>query len=90
MSSTRGRNRGARAWINWFRLAARMPGVTLRPVEINGAAGALYLDAQQRLMAVLALEVVGGRIQSISSIVPDELTHLGPVGDIEVLLRSAT
>jgi len=34
--SLRGRNRVARTLINWIRLAARVPGVSLRPVEVNG------------------------------------------------------
>jgi RNA polymerase sigma-70 factor (TIGR02957 family) len=67
----------------------RLPGMTLRPVEVNGGPGALYLDAQQRLIAVLALEIAGGGITRVSSIVnPDKLRHLGPVGDFGSLLRS--
>ena len=81
--SLRGRNRVARTLINWFRLAARLPGVSLRPVEVNGGPGALFLDGQQRLMSVLALDIVGGQIRSISGIVnPDKLTHLGPAADL--------
>ena len=88
--SLRGRNRVARTLINWVRLAARVPGVSLRPVEVNGGPGALFLDAQQRLIGVLALDIAGGQITSISAIVnPDKLTHLGPVGDYRSLLRSA-
>src|SRR5919205_3440560 len=87
--SLRGRNRVARALINWVRLAARVPGVSLRPVEVNGDPGALFLDAQQRLISVLALDVAGGQITNISSVVnPDKLTHLGPVADHKSLLRS--
>jgi RNA polymerase sigma-70 factor (ECF subfamily) len=86
----RGRNRVARALVNWIRLAARLPGVSLRPVEVNGGPGALYLDEQQRVIGVLALDIDGGQIASISSIVnPDKLTHLGPVSDLGALLRSA-
>jgi RNA polymerase sigma-70 factor (TIGR02957 family) len=88
--SLRGRNRVARTLSNWLGLASRLPGVSLRPVEINGSPGALYLDVQQRLIAVVALEIAGGQITSISAIVnPDKLTHLGPVGDFASLLRSA-
>jgi RNA polymerase sigma-70 factor (ECF subfamily) len=87
----RGRSRVARALIDWARLGARLPGVSARPVEVNGGPGALYLDAHQRLIAMIALEIAGGQIRSISSIVnPDKLTHLGPVGDYTSLLRSAT
>jgi RNA polymerase sigma-70 factor (ECF subfamily) len=86
----RGRRRVARMLIDWGRLGARLPGVSLRPVEVNGGPGALYLDAQQRLLAVVALEVAGGQVTSISAIVnPDKLTHLGPLADYGSLLRSA-
>jgi RNA polymerase sigma-70 factor (ECF subfamily) len=71
-------------------VAARLPGATLRPVEVNGGPGALFLDPQQRLVSVIALEIAGGRITRIASIVnPDKLRHLGPVGDFGALLRGA-
>ena len=86
----RGRSRVARTVINWFRLGARLPGASFRPVEVNGSPGALYLDAQQRLIGVMALDIAGGQIRGISSIVnPDKLTHLGPLADVTSLLRSA-
>jgi RNA polymerase sigma-70 factor (TIGR02957 family) len=86
----RGRSRVARTLIDWARLGARLPEMSLRPVEVNGDPGALYLDAQQRLIAVVALEIAGGQITSISAIVnPDKLTHLGPVGDFTSLVRGA-
>ena len=88
--SLHGRSRVARTLVNWFRLAARAPGVTLRPVEVNGGPGALYLDAEERVIGVLALDVAGGEITSINGIVnPDKLTHLGPLADVRSLLRSA-
>jgi RNA polymerase sigma-70 factor (TIGR02957 family) len=88
--SLRGRTRVARTLINWARLGARLPGVSFRLVEVNGGPGALYLDQQQRLIAVCALDIGGGQITSISAIVnPDKLAHLGPVGDFTSLLRSA-
>ena len=84
-----GRNRVARTLINWVGLVARVPGVSLRPVEVNGGPGALLLDGQQRLIGVWALDIAGAQITSISSIVnPDKLTHLGPVADLGSLLRS--
>jgi RNA polymerase sigma-70 factor (TIGR02957 family) len=86
----RGRSRVARTLIDWARLGARLPEMSLRPVEVNGGPGALYLDAQQRLIAVVALEIAGDQITSISAIVnPDKLTHLGPVGDFTSLVRGA-
>ena len=86
----RGRSRVARALINSLIFGSRSPGVSVRPVEVNDSPGALVLDAGQRLIGVMALDIGGGQIRSISSIVnPDKLTHLGPVGDLGSLLRSA-
>jgi RNA polymerase sigma-70 factor (ECF subfamily) len=85
----RGRTRVARTLINYWGRVARVPGGSLRAVEVNGGPGALYLDAQQRLLAVVTLEVAG-QVTSISAIVnPDKLTHLGPVGDFGLLWGSA-
>jgi RNA polymerase sigma-70 factor (ECF subfamily) len=87
--SLHGRNGVARTVINWFRLGARLPGVSVRPVEVNGGPGALYLDAQQRVIAVMALDIAGGQISGISSLVnPDKLTHLGRVADVSSLVGS--
>jgi RNA polymerase sigma-70 factor (TIGR02957 family) len=88
--SLRGRTRVARTLDDWVRVIARLPGVSLHPAEVNGGPGARFLDAQQRLIGVLALEIAGGQITSISGIVnPDKLTHLGPLADYKSLLRSA-
>ena len=86
-----GRSRVARTLINWSRLAARLPGVSYRVVEINGAPGALLFDPQQRLFGVWALDIAGDQVASVSSIVnPDKLRHLGPVGDFGALLKLAS
>jgi RNA polymerase sigma-70 factor (TIGR02957 family) len=83
-----GRDRVARALINWMRVGARIPGASIRPVEVNGMPGALLLDGEGRLAAVWALEVSGGEITALNSIVnPDKLGHLGPVADTRELLR---
>jgi RNA polymerase sigma-70 factor (ECF subfamily) len=85
----RGRNRVARTLVNWGRLGARLPGASVRPVEVNGGPGALYLDPQQRLIAVLALDIAGGQITRINGIVnPDKLAHLGPTTNLGSLLRT--
>ncbi|HEY7622191.1 MAG TPA: RNA polymerase sigma-70 factor [Solirubrobacteraceae bacterium] len=87
----RGRTRVARTLLNyWARQVTGRPAVTWRPVDVNGGPGALFFDGQQRLIGVLALDVAGDQIAGISAIVnPDKLTHLGPVGDLGSLLRSA-
>jgi RNA polymerase sigma-70 factor (ECF subfamily) len=70
-------------------VVARLPEVSLRLAEVNGGPGALYLDAQQQLIGVVALDLDGDQITGISSIVnPDKLKHLGPVGDFGSLVRS--
>jgi RNA polymerase sigma-70 factor (TIGR02957 family) len=88
--SLHGRNRVARMVISWLQVGARLPGVSLRPVEVNGGPGALVLDGQQRLIGVMALDIAEGQITSIGSVAnPDKLAHLGPVGDFGSLVRSA-
>jgi RNA polymerase sigma-70 factor (TIGR02957 family) len=81
----RGRSRVARMLAN--AVVGRLPEVSLRLTEVNGGPGALYLDAEQRLLAVVALEIAGDQITSISSVVnPEKLSHLGPVGDLRSLV----
>jgi RNA polymerase sigma-70 factor (TIGR02957 family) len=88
--SLHGRDRVARTVMNWVRLRRRLPGVSVRPVEINGSPGALFRDEQRRVVGVWALEIGDGQVTGINSIVnPDKLQHLGPVGDFGSLLRAA-
>lgn len=57
-------------------------GARIQISEINGQPGALALDADDRLVGVMALDIVDGRIQAIHSIAnPDKLRHLGQVAD---------
>jgi RNA polymerase sigma-70 factor (TIGR02957 family) len=85
-----GRSRVARTLVNWIRWAHRVPGASMRPVEVNGAPGALLLDGEERLVAVWALEVSDGQITGVSSIInPEKLGHLGPVADVKALLEIA-
>ncbi len=86
--TVRGRSRVARLLINSVIFGARIPGLSLRTVEVNRGPGVFILDPQQRLIGVLALDIAGGRITRVSSIAnPDKLTHLGTVGDVTSLLR---
>ncbi|HEY2201075.1 MAG TPA: RNA polymerase sigma-70 factor [Solirubrobacteraceae bacterium] len=83
-----GRARVARTLDSWNREG--MAGLSLRRVEVNGSPGALLLDANQRVVGALALDIAGGEVRDISYVVnPDKLTHLGTVGDHAALLRSA-
>jgi RNA polymerase sigma-70 factor (ECF subfamily) len=84
----RGRNRVARTLVNGIRAATRIPGVHLRPAEVNRSPGALLLDGSERLIGVMALDIGRGQIQGISAIAnPDKLAHLGPTADHKSLLR---
>jgi RNA polymerase sigma-70 factor (TIGR02957 family) len=85
----RGRTTVARLLID--SVIARLPGLSMRRVEVNGGPGALVFDGRQRLLSVIALEIAGGQITAISSIVnPDKLKHLGPVGDFRALVAQAS
>jgi RNA polymerase sigma-70 factor (ECF subfamily) len=86
--SLRGRSRVARRLAEFIPTVTRLPGVVLRPVDVNGGPGALLLDGQERLIGVWALDINDRQITSISVIVnPDKLTHLGPVADFRSLLQ---
>jgi RNA polymerase sigma-70 factor (TIGR02957 family) len=77
-----GRAKAAQMLRNWGRLAERIGGLQLRRVVVNGQPGAEFLDADGRLINVLALDIADGKIQTIRSIVnPEKLGHLGPIAD---------
>ena len=85
-----GRARVAKTLSNGTRAFARIQGLGWRPVEVNGGPGALYLDADGRVIGVIGLTLVDGQVASIDSVVnPEKLQHLGEVGDAVGLLRSA-
>ena len=87
----RGRTRVARALMTWAKWGTRIPGASIKPVEVNGAPGALLLDGEQRLIGVWALEISAGEITALRSVVnPEKLGHLGPVADVRALIEQAT
>ena len=86
--SLHGRNRVARTLLNWVKLGTRIAGASLQVAEVNGDPGALLFDGERRLISVWALEIAGGEIQAIRSVVnPEKLAHLGPVADWQSALR---
>ena len=86
-----GARRVARLLSNWRRAADRFGGMSMRRVEVNGQPGALVLDAEDRLISVIALDIADGQVQGVRSIVnPDKLDHLGPVADLRGLLERAS
>jgi RNA polymerase sigma-70 factor, ECF subfamily len=55
---------------------------TLAQCEVNGQPGAILRDRKGKVVITLALDVLGGQIQTIRSVGnPDKLRHLGPVVD---------
>lgn len=57
-------------------------GVELEPHEVNGQPGAILRDRDNKVFNTMTLDIVGGRIQTIRSVVnPDKLGHVGPVAD---------
>ena len=52
-------------------------GARLQLTEVNGQPGAIAIDAQDRLVGVMGLDIADGQIQAIHSIAnPDKLKHL--------------
>jgi len=62
--SLRGRCQVARTVLECVKRVTRVPGVSMRPVEVNAGSGALVLDGQNRLIGVWALEIAGGEIHA--------------------------
>jgi RNA polymerase sigma-70 factor, ECF subfamily len=58
-------------------------GVTLEPVWVNGQPGFRTLDAEGRIVNVVGLDVSGGRVTGIYSMLnPAKLAHLGETSEL--------
>ena len=65
-------------------------GATMESRQVNGQPGAILRDRDDKVVGTLALEVLGGRIQTIRSVInPDKLGHVGPVADAWAVDREA-
>ena len=63
-------------------------GGTIRLTGVNGQPGALFLDADGALIAVIALEITDGQIGAVRSVISrGKLGHLGPLADLPALMR---
>jgi RNA polymerase sigma-70 factor (TIGR02957 family) len=87
--SLHGRTRVAKTVSTWWKVGMRRIGaIEIDRTEVNGQPGAIFRTADGLVISVLVLDVAEGRIQGIRSIVnPDKLGHLGPVADVNALLR---
>lgn len=58
-------------------------GVTLEPAWVNGQPGFRTLDREGRIVNVVGLDIAGGRVAAIRTVLnPAKLTHLGETSDI--------
>jgi RNA polymerase sigma-70 factor (TIGR02957 family) len=86
--SLHGRDRVSRTLLAWGRQGARIAGMAVRVVDVNGRPGAMLLDGDGGLIGVMAVDIAEGQVQSVHSIVnPDKLAHLGRVADMRSLLE---
>ncbi len=55
---------------------------------MNGQPGAIFRDRDGKVINTWALDIRGGQIQTIRSVInPDKLGHVGPVADAWAVLR---
>ncbi len=86
--SLRGRDRVARTLLAWAKQGVPRGGM-FRPTEVNGQPGVVMVDGGGRVIGVIALDIVDGRVQGVRSIVnPDKLRHVGDVGDLRAFLKA--
>ena len=77
----------ARVLASIFPLLAKIDA-RVEPREINGQPGAILRDRNGKVVGTLAIDVLGGRIQTIRAVAsPDKLGHLGPVADAWAVAR---
>jgi RNA polymerase sigma-70 factor, ECF subfamily len=79
----------ARVLASIFPVLARIDA-RVEPRALNGQPGAILRDRNDKVVGTLTLDVLGGRIQTIRSVVnPDKLGHMGPVADAWMIAREA-
>jgi RNA polymerase sigma-70 factor (TIGR02957 family) len=82
-----GLQRVARFMVGVLRRGQRLGGIG-EAAWVNGQPGAIFRDPAGQVAAVMVLDIAGGQVHVIRSIVnPDKLRHLGPVS--ELALRPA-
>jgi RNA polymerase sigma-70 factor (ECF subfamily) len=83
----RGVDRVSRTFANWAKQGTRV-GASIDPAIVNGQPGAVFRTASGEVVSVLMLEVSGGKVSEIFSVVnPDKLRHVGQVADVAELMR---
>ncbi|MFJ9595607.1 RNA polymerase sigma-70 factor [Streptomyces virginiae] len=63
-------------------------GVTCEPHEVNGEPGAIFRDRDGKVLQLMVLDVLDGRIRTVRGLNnPEKLTHVGPVADAWAVAR---
>jgi RNA polymerase sigma-70 factor (ECF subfamily) len=79
--SLHGRDRVSRTLMAWYRAGRFIPDARIDDTVVNGQPGAIVRDGHGGVIAVWAIDVVDGHIQTIRSVVnPEKLAHIGPPG----------
>jgi RNA polymerase sigma-70 factor (ECF subfamily) len=80
----------ARALASFYKLADEW-GVTLHPAIVNGQPGFRALAPDGKLVNVVGVDVAGGKVQRIHSMLnPDKLSHIGLMSDLALRPDYAT
>lgn len=62
--------------------------VTCEPHDVNGEPGAIFRDRDGKVLHLMVLDVLDGRIRTIRGMHnPEKLTHVGPVADAWAVAR---
>ncbi|HEX4442382.1 MAG TPA: RNA polymerase sigma-70 factor [Galbitalea sp.] len=65
-------------------------GGVIEPREVNGEPGAILRDRDGNVINILSLEILGGQVQTIRSVInPEKLQHVGPLADAWAVYREA-
>jgi RNA polymerase sigma-70 factor (ECF subfamily) len=84
----RGRDRAVRTLLAWWKAGERFGGVRFERTELNGQPGALTRDRTGKLINAIVLDIAGGEIVAVRSVVnPEKLGHLGPLADLRALFE---
>jgi RNA polymerase sigma-70 factor (ECF subfamily) len=83
-----GREKVVRFIQGLYRQAPRWE-MTIEPTQVNGEPGVVARDNEGRVASVMSMQIAGGQIVSLRSVVnPDKLAHLGPVADLAGLVKA--
>jgi RNA polymerase sigma-70 factor (ECF subfamily) len=84
-----GANNVARLLTSMLPPFTQIGGVVER-CEVNGQPGAIFRDRDNKVVNILVLDILDGRVQMIRAVLnPDKLGHVGPVADAWAVQREA-